>query len=285
MNDDVVGLIIILAIISIAAFGGVKNIPRGPSARSQTVATTSSDPQKKLEDLKQQLQVAQDAEKQSVYKGAVSIAYVNRGSKASDEYVTLKMSGSATSTVLITGWTLKSLSSGTSVTIPKATYLFFANNVNSENPVYLENGDTVYLNTGYSPNGASFKVNKCSGYLSQFQTFVPYLQTSCPLPRNEDLSSIPGRVINDACFDYIDSLPACKIQTENLPSNWTYECDRFITTKINYPTCVDNHKNDKDFNNHEWRIYLNRSTLTWKERRETIVLYDTTGKIVDTLKY
>ncbi len=285
MNDDLVGLVIILIIISIAAFGGVKNVHSGPVGTTATETQTPTDSQKKLDDLKQQLQVAQDAEKNSVYKGVVSIGFVNRSTKANEEYITLKMNGSATSTVLITGWTLKSLSSGTSITIPKATYLFFANSVNSEDPVYLGNGDMVYLNTGYSPNGASFKVNKCSGYLSQFQTFIPYLQTNCPLPKNEDLSEIPARVANDACLDYIDSFPSCRIQTDNIPANWTYECTHFITTKINYPSCVDVHKNDADFNQHEWRIYLKRTDPLWKQNRETIVLYDTGGKIVDTLTY
>lgn len=284
MSHNTFGVVILLLIIWILVFGGVKNIQTGPVDRKNETKTIST-PQQSLDDLKQQLQVVENKEKESIYKGAVSLTYVNRGSKPEEEYVTLKATGSTTKTVLVTGWTLKSLTSGTSITIPKASYLFFANSVNSEDLVYLENGDTVYINTGYSPNGASFRVNKCSGYLSQFQTFIPYLSTNCPLPRNEDLSEIPARTINDACLDYINSFPSCRIQTETLPQNWSYECTRFISTKINYPTCVDNHKNDKDFNSHEWRIYLKRNDVLWKQRRETIVLYDNVGKIVDTLKY
>jgi hypothetical protein len=92
-------------------------------------------------------------------------------------------------------------------------------------------------------------------------------------------------VINDACFDYIESMGQCRIQTETLPLNWSHECTNFIYNKINYPSCVNTHKNDKDFYQKEWRVYLKRSEKIWKEKRETIILYDDHGKIVDTLKY
>ncbi len=157
--------------------------------------------------------------------------------------------------------------------------------LNTEDTIMLTGGDTLYLVTGISPNGASFKVNKCSGYLGQFQIFVPYLNNICPLPKDEDLSSIPNLVINDACFDRIDTMSRCRIQTAPLPQNLSSECTNFILNKINYPSCVNIHKNDKDFYQKEWRVYLGRSASLWKNKRETIVLYDSLGKIVDTLKY
>ena len=146
-------------------------------------------------------------------------------------------------------------------------------------------GDTAYLITGISPNGVSFKTNKCSGYLTQFQTFIPYISNSCPRPRDENLSAIPKIAVNDDCLDYIDSFPSCRVETQNLPVNWSYECKNFITQKINYPSCVNLHKGDKDFYQNEWRIYLKKSTSLWKSRRENIILYDNLGKIVDTLTY
>ena len=157
--------------------------------------------------------------------------------------------------------------------------------MNAEDDIVLTGGDILYLVTGVSPNGASFKVNKCSGYLGQFQTFVPYLTANCPLPKNEDLSGIPKLVINDACFDYINSMRSCKIQTKSLPVNWGSECINFIYNKINYPSCINTHKNDKDFYQREWRVYLKRSERLWKDKRETVVLYDNLGKIVSTLNY
>src|SRR3989344_2412318 len=136
---------------------------------------------------------------------------------------------------------IRSVGEGISTTIPKGTYLFFAGMPNVEENILLTSGDTLYLVTGISPNGSSFKVNKCSGYLGQFQTFIPYLNSNCPLPRNEDLSSIPKTRGNDLCFDYIESMSACRIKTETPPQYLGAECNNFISKKINYSSCVDAH--------------------------------------------
>ncbi len=292
MKDHHTGLIVLLILLVIALTGGFKNSQRN-AALSQnnsnepvlTDAQKKAEIEQKITDLNTQLKIENDKKIYSVYRGLVRISSISRSSDASGEYTSLDMSSSATTTVPITGWTLKSLSSGSAVTIPKGTNLFFANTLNSEGTIVLTPGDRLYLVTGISPNGSSFRLNKCSGYLSQFQTFVPYISTSCPAPRNENLSSIPQRVVNDACLDYIESFPTCRIQTESLPQNWTPECTSFIYNKINYPSCVDTHKNDPDFYLHEWRVYLKRSEPLWKSRREDIVLYDSIGKIVDEYKY
>lgn len=286
MKDHSIGIIIILGIIFIVLFGGIKGVSNNglispgkatPEQKKQAV-------QSQMENLKQQLQVEKDKKNQSEYYGKVSMAYVNRSNDPSQEYMTIRVSNTS-KTIPITGWKLASLSSGVSVTIPRATYLFFTGINNAEGDIYLTDGDTMYLITGLPPNGLSFKVNKCSGYLQQFQTFIPYISNQCPLARNEDLSSIPKRVENDACFDYIDSIGQCRTQTENLPGGLSYECKNFILKKLNYSSCIDTHKNDRDFYQHEWRVYLKRSEPLWKERREDIVLYDLNGKIVSELKY
>lgn len=221
----------------------------------------------------------------SKYASFISISSVNRYGDHNSEYIRLQTSSNTSTSVPITGWTIKSESSGRTVTIPKATYLFFADSQNAENDVVLGPNEIVYITTGYSPNGVSFKLNKCSGYLSQFLRWDPWLPGSCPAPKNEDTSSIPKTLNNDACFDYIDRMPSCRIQTSNVPANWSYECTNFIYTKINYPTCISTHKNDKDFYKGEWRIFLKRNEKLWKSSRESIVLIDEEGKIVSRYTY
>jgi hypothetical protein len=157
--------------------------------------------------------------------------------------------------------------------------------VNGEENIVLTGGDTLYLTTGISPVGANFKVNKCSGYLNQFQDFVPSLNTNCPRPRDENLSSIPNTNTNDECLNYIDNFSSCRIQTDPLPQKWSYECTTFIKDKIGYPSCVTTHKNDKDFQLPEWRAYLQRSDSIWKTTRDAIVLYDNEGKVVDSTRF
>ena len=286
MKNDSGGIIIIFGIIAIALFGGIKSTPNNGliSYSNATPEQKMQAAQTQVENLKQQLQVEVDKKNQSEYYGKVSLAYVNKSTDISQEYITMRVSG-ASRTINITGWTLKSLSTGNTVTIPKGTYLFFTGVHNVEEDIYLTSGDTVYLVSGLSPNGASFKINKCSGYLTQFQTFIPYVNNQCPRARDEDLSIIPKSVQNDACFDYIDSISQCKIQTENLPIDWGFECRDFIQKKLTYPSCINTHKNDTDFYQPEWRVYLRRSYPLWKQKRENIVLYDSFGKIVSELKY
>lgn len=287
------GILILLGIIAIALFGGSKGAGNNglfstgtqtPEQKKANIELQIRDTQVKVDELQKKIKTEEENKNASIYKGDVILNYGNRSTDPGQEYLTIKVSGGGNKNILLTGWQVKSLASGNSVTIPKGTYLFFTGTINSEEDIYLTLGDTLYLVTGSSPNGSSFKSNKCSGYLTQFQTFVPYINNICPRPKNEDLSSIPKRVINDACFDYIDYFPTCRIQTEPLPQNWSSECYSFIYDKINYPSCVNAHKSDTDFYQPEWRVYLKRSEKLWKNSRETIVLYDSSGKIVDTIK-
>lgn len=289
-KDDTIGIVILLSIIAISLFGGANgvsinnNVTKTPEQQKVDIQNQLNDAERKAEELKKQIAIEEANKNASIYKDIVDLSYVSRSTDAKQEYAQIRVN-TTKQPINVTGWTLKSKSSGATIKIPKGTYIFFAGTPNSEEDIYLNTGDIMYLVTGISPNGASFKVNKCSGYLSQFQTFTPYLSTSCPQPRNEDLSSIPKTVNNDACLDYIDYFSSCRIQTETLPANWSYECTSFIYNKINYPSCVNTHKNDKDFYQNEWRVYLKRSERLWKDRREEIILYDSNGKIVDTLVY
>jgi hypothetical protein len=288
-NDEIVGILIIIGLITIGLTGGLKGTVNNglisgdatPVQKQADIQQQINQTQVKVDELKKQVESVND----SRYKGLVKLGYVNRGYDASQEFITIQENSFATTSILVTGWKLKSLRSGYSITIPKGTYLYFINTVNVEDNIYLNPNDTLYLISGVSPNGANFKTNKCIGYLAQSQTYVPYLGSSCPAARDEDLSSIPKTTINDACLDYIEYFPQCKTQTESLPVNWSYECTKFIYDKLNYPSCVNTHRNDKDFYKNELRVYLKNTSRIWKDSHEEIVLYDDLGKIVDSIKY
>ena len=294
-SDHSLGIIVLLGIVALALFGGARNsTPLLPSTSSQPVSAVQEqsniqneirNTQVKTEELKKQIQIEQDKKTYSPYRDVVGLDYISRSDDPSKEHLAIRVSYNATGTIPVTGWVLKSKSSGVSVSIPKGTYLYFAGIVNSEENIVLLPNETLYIITGISPNGASFKLNKCSGYLEQFQTFTPYLGNNCPAPRTEDLSSIPKTSNNDACLDHINSMPSCRIQTTNVPSNWSYECMNFIYNQVNYPSCVSSHRNDSDFYGKEWRVYLKRSEKIWKDRYEHVTLYDNNGKIVDEITY
>ncbi len=273
-QDEWLGIIIILFVISIAAFGGAKLSPvKYPASYTQTQNSQSG------------MQVVEGGSTPSPYQNGISLVGINRNNNPSSEYVTITMSRSAKANIDITGWTLKSLSSGQSFQIPQGVYLYFTNSGNSKDDIILTPGDTVYLVTGTSPNGTNFKANECSGYLEQFQTFTPYIQKICPLASNENLGSIPRYPINNDCFDYIASYPRCKTQTDPLPAAWSLECKNFIQNTENYPECITLHKNDPGFYQPEWHVYLNHTGSIWQTEREDVVLYDRSGKVVSELKY
>ena len=290
MNNNTMGIMVIAVIIAIVLFGGTKNTGKGPTTPEQKQGSIQQElnkTQNKVEELKKQVQAEEDKKTKSEYNGIVDLQAVRRSTDVNEEYLIIRTTSEAKS-VSISGWKIRSTASGATVTIPKAAYLFFAGTANSEQDIFLGKNELVYLTTGISPNGASFKLNKCSGYLAQFQNFSPYINGLCPIPNTEDLSSIPKTVNNDSCFNHIDSMSSCRIQTDPLPpgsSKWSTECTDFIYKKINYPACVNAHKNDKDFYLREWRVYLKRSEPIWKYQREHIVLYDLNGKIVDELTY
>ena len=277
------GILVILAIIGIAAYGGVKYASVSPT--NLTLEQKINRAQNQVEDLKIKIQDEENSRNASEYKDIVTLKHINKSADPAQEYVTIQVNQNTRSGVPITGWTIKSLSSGNSYTIPGATGLFFTGTINAEDNVVLAPGDTVYVITGKSPIGYGFRTNICSGYQEQFQTFVPHIGLACPRPNTENLSSIPKTTINDACFDYIDGLPGCRIQTADVPVNLTPECKNFIYDKLNYASCVSVHKNDATFYQPEWRIYLKRSQSVWKQSHEHIVLYDANGKIVDSLTY
>lgn len=287
------GILILLGILAISLLGGAGGTNHGlfspsngtPEQQKISIERKIADTQGKINELKTQQEAEEERKNASIYKGTISLAFANRSNDPSQEYLTIKASGSSEKKTKVSGWKLKSLSTGSEVVIPKGTYLFFSGIINQEQDIYLAGGETMYLVTGLSPVGVSFLVNKCSGYMQQFQTFIPYLNNICPLPKNENLSSIPRTVKNDSCFDYLEFMPSCKVQVEPLPNDLSYECKTFIQEKVNYSSCINTHKGDYDFSQKEWRAYLKRSDHVWKNSKETIVLYDEAGKIVDTLKY
>lgn len=172
-----------------------------------------------------------------------------------------------------------------SVTIGEATKVSTSGNVNIEQPVVVSARDKVYLLTGHSPIGNSFQINKCSGYFEQFQDFTPSISTQCPTPEDEFTYAESDPIhFGDACLTYIEDLPSCYMPLEALPIGFPNSCVIFITEEINYSSCIKNHRNDSDFFEPEWRVYLKQDREIWN-KRDIIRLLDNNGKTVDVFSY
>ncbi|MFW5853658.1 MAG: hypothetical protein ACOCU8_03510 [Patescibacteria group bacterium] len=155
--------------------------------------------------------------------------------------------------------------------------------------IYLEPGVKAIITTGSSPEGSrgfyvdtNFQLTKCSGYLTRwFQTIPALPMRQCPRP-----SSYEGvNVLEDSCYNYIRKLRGCVRPTDSSISELTEQCQDFIRERFNYSACVINHKDDPNFFLPEWRIFLNRGHQMWDRTRESIILKDKEGRVVNQISY
>lgn len=224
----------------------------------------------------------------SSYKDKITIRNGNAVSTdPNKEYLIIESSKDTQGKINITDWVLESSVTGNRIAIGKASYLPYTSTVNNEETVFLSPGGKALITTGRSPIGVSFRTNLCTGYFEQFQDFYPVLSRQCPRPEDEaDFITTGPNKLNDKCIDYVESISKCTIVTNPLPIDMQYECSLYISSKINYNSCVENHKNtDSNFYGSEWRIFLNREDELWKSKRETIKLIDNNGNLVDTVTY
>lgn len=278
--------ILLLFIIVLAAIGG----STGPGGRSGSyVAPTESEEiQRELNRIEQDVgEIKKGQEKNALIGphsplfGKIDLYAGNVWSNNPDqEYVELTVGTNAGSRLLLTGLEIKSSISGGGAIIGKGVYRPEFSSSNLEDPIYVNPGDHIYLVSGKSPIGYSFRVNKCTGYFSQFHDFSPSLSFDCPRPADEGLPSVPLQWRN-LCYNYIEGLPSCSMPLNFIPEDIGPECTAHVTSKINYDTCIDKHRLDFDFYKPEWRVYLNRPEELWNSRREFIKLLDQDKKTID----
>lgn len=253
-----------------------------------TPTSDTNETNQEYDSIAQEFGRVRDFGETSPYWGLVTIKKSSSGPRqttAKTEYLTLDISYKLSEPLTITGWKLQSMISNETVSIPEATKVSTSGNVNIEQPIVVSARDELYLLTGYSPIGNSFQINKCSGYFEQFQDFTPSIQKQCPLPEDEFVfaESDPLR-FGDACLTYIENLDQCHTPLEALPLGFSDSCAIFITEEINYSSCIQNHRNDDDFFEPEWRVYLKHDQEVWNNR-DIIRLLDNNGKTVDVFSY
>ena len=151
-------------------------------------------------------------------------------------------------------------------------------------PVEVRAGDKILVSSGDSPVGFSFRVNKCSGYRSQFKRFQPTVKTSCPDPFDEFIADGSIPFTDNECYDIARRLSSCTTLTR-IPGTVSRECRTFFQDVISERGCVDLHRNDSDFFLPEWRLFLGSDKSLWKASDNTLYLVDEDGHLVATLVY
>ncbi len=262
-----------------------EGIPPQNLSEEEKIAWKLEQTKKEIEEAKISLEKLKEEENISPFKDKIKIKRC-RGPQTdvNEEYLELSVSLPVDEKILISDWSLKSEMTGTEIKIGEASKLPYTSQINKEYPVFVSGGDKIIILTGRSPIGVSFQINKCSGYLEQFQDFNPSISKKCPLVENEDLPVFGPNAFNDECWNYIEHISRCETPLV-FPLDMQYECRNYLTTEVNYNACVDNHKNGDDFYQPEWRIFLGRINELWKKEREIIQLLDAQGKTVDVYTY
>ncbi|MCK4386895.1 MAG: hypothetical protein KAV41_02320 [Candidatus Pacebacteria bacterium] len=262
-----------------------KESPPKTLSSEEKIALEIKQAEKEAREIKIILEEIEKRERTSPFSEKIKINRC-RGSRADvrEEYIELKAGTSVAEKIQISDWSLKSAMTGVQIQIGEASKLPYSSRVNPETAIFASGGDKIIISSGRSPIGVSFQVNKCSGYLEQFQDFEPNLKKECPLVEDENLPFSGPNAFDDDCWNYIERLPRCEIPL-NLPLDMQSECRTYLTTEVNYNACLDAHKNDDDFYKQEWRVFLGREQELWKNKREIIELLDGEGKLVDVYTY
>jgi hypothetical protein len=222
----------------------------------------------------------------SPYAGTVGLRIGNvTTSDANSEYVVITVSRDLKSNLTATGWSVQSGASGISAPIGEAAYVPFLGDVSVALPIVLAPGSTMYVTTGRSPNGVSFRTSKCTGYFEQFQNYSPPLQIQCPTSKKEMLRSPEKVAGNDACISFVENIKTCEYKTTSLPGNIGLACQDFILNTLNYSGCIRDHKADPDFYGNEWRLFLKRDQELYKNTHDRIRLLDENKKLISEASY
>ena len=224
--------------------------------------------------------------KDSPYAGLVTLEIGGAGnSDPKQEYIVLRTSYNLERSITLSGWSLQEDASNTKVTIGQAAQIPFLGQINVDSPITLPANSVVYITTGRSPNGASFRVNQCTGYFEQFQDFNPQLSLECPYPEDEILRNPSAGGGDGACLSYIQNAPRCILAVNALPRDIQSSCQTFIVNELSYNGCINAHKNEPNFYRNEWRVFLNRDQEVWRNQNERIRLLDENGKVIDVIGY
>lgn len=167
--------------------------------------------------------------------------------------------------LLLTGTSLED-GKGTKIILGGASELPIAGQPTQEVPVTLQSGAYAIIETGRSPIGISFRVNKCTGYFGQFLSFSPKLPRECPSAAYE----APAQIQN-SCPIYLGSIPKCATVYHGspiAPADATAECKVFAQTELSYNSCTARHAHESGFKNNEWRIYLGLDAPVWQNSSE-----------------
>lgn len=243
----------------------------------------------RLDDLRAQYDaLSEEAAKQtrSPHFGKVSLSRSFASeADASREYVVISAHSVPRGGISTQGWSLASMVSGVRVMLPMAASELREGALTNIQPVVLRSGESIIVTSGFSPTGASFRENRCMGYLSSAYNFDPPLSSTCPAP-SETLALTDQNLqrYGGDCIDYVRSIPQCGRPT-TIPISLPAACRIYIANTFSYNGCVDAQRTQADFGLDTWRLFIGSASELWGNGHDSIRLLDEYGRTIDAVIY
>ena len=200
------------------------------------------------------------------------------------EFFVLDISEKLASSIPITGWKVVDRIRQVSYKFPKGQNLFYPNAKLTSDNLKVRAGDRVIVSSSVSPVGTSFRVNKCTGYRSQFKNFVPTIKTDCQDPVDELVKDATVPFDDFICYEEVSDLKNCSAFSK-IPTGVTNQCEVFIENVLTESGCAERHRNDADFLQKELRVYLSSPTSLWSKENNALYLLDENDLLIATLIY
>ncbi|HUX35732.1 MAG TPA: hypothetical protein VMV71_01715 [Candidatus Paceibacterota bacterium] len=176
----------------------------------------------------------------------------------------------------VTGWLLRG--NRGSQYVPQAVDVYDPSGMTPQSDIYMKNGDMLYIYSTNSAIGVNLRLNKCMGYLSNANNFIPPLNLNCPVIDRSEIINFTGQ-----CQNYITSLNSCQMPAPNPPiSIYDYSCKAYLD-KLNYGGCFEKHRNDYDFLSNKWYAWSGSQFLDFQHDR--LLLFDKNGLLVAEYDY
>ncbi len=187
-----------------------------------------------------------------------------------------------TSSIGISDWRLVN-GRGAVAQIPLGTERMVQGVLASGTPITLARREQAILGEASSPVGVSFKLDKCSGFLADFQNFTPPLSKTCPSPR-----ALADRALSspqdEACARYVANLPSCSTGGAAGLSTLSPSCRNYVGSVVNQRSCTKLFGKDYDFSYPEWRVYLGKQGFL-SAVHDTIYFYDADNREISSVNW
>lgn len=255
--------------------------PTGPqgippiSSSSQTIITSPASSSQPVID-PSQIPAGFTLAQLSPYFHQIRFGGVSAGTSYYYGTITLYSYLTASTTVDITGWQIKTRGSGEY--IPQAVYLYDASGMAPEADIFMHSNDVVYLYSSSAP--FNLRLNKCIGYVAHMANFNPALPTSCPYVNRSAIQNFTG-----ACQNYITSLNSCQAPDMTNPSipRTDYACQTYLENNFNYKSCFSAHVSDPDFLSNQVWVWTGSNVVD--PNHDIVNLFDKSGLLVDQYSY